>query len=209
MAKFYVIRHGETYWNVQRRMQGQVNIPLNERGREQAIKARELLRDIPFDICYSSPLKRSLETARLVLADRKVPIVVEPLLIEQSYGISEGLRVDTILDNPEHPAYGYDLDPCRYQGDIGSEGFEELFERMRALLDEVLMPASLEHESVLVSTHGAVACALLDLILGYPLKRFWDTKLENCGVAVIEIADGKVGVTDAPSVNGRERVAVW
>lgn len=209
VTTFCLMRHGETYWNVERRMQGQVNIPLNEHGIAQAQQARERLKDVAFDICYSSPLSRSLETARTVLSGRDVPVVVSNLLVEQGYGLAEGLRVDAILDKPEHPAYGYDFEPENYKGAIGSESFEDLFNRMGRVVAELMVPATRQYENVLLSAHGAVACGLVDLLLGYPIGRFWDTKLENCGVAIIESEDDGFRVIDAPSLGGRKRIATW
>ena len=71
----YLIRHGETDWNKKRKLQGQVDIPLNEFGKLLAKETAPALADVPFAVCYTSPLKRAAETARLVLGDREVPIV--------------------------------------------------------------------------------------------------------------------------------------
>ena len=73
--KIYMIRHGETDWNKKRKLQGQVDIPLNEFGKLLAKETAPALADVPFAVCYTSPLKRAAETARLVLGDREVPIV--------------------------------------------------------------------------------------------------------------------------------------
>ena len=62
--KLYIVRHGETEWNKARRIQGQVDIPLNEFGRRLARKTAKGLSDITFDLCYSSPLSRARETDR-------------------------------------------------------------------------------------------------------------------------------------------------
>ena len=74
-----MIRHGETDWNKKRKLQGQVDIPLNEFGKLLAKETAPALADVPFAVCYTSPLKRAAETARLVLGDREVPIVPENL----------------------------------------------------------------------------------------------------------------------------------
>ena len=62
-----MIRHGETDWNKKRKLQGQVDIPLNEFGKLLAKETAPALADVPFAVCYTSPLKRAAETARLVL----------------------------------------------------------------------------------------------------------------------------------------------
>ena len=89
--KIYMIRHGETDWNKKRKLQGQVDIPLNEFGRLLAKETAPALADVPFAVCYTSPLKRAAETARLVLGDREVPIVPDKRIQEMSFGEFEGL----------------------------------------------------------------------------------------------------------------------
>ena len=71
----YFIRHGQTDWNKDMRMQGQSDIPLNENGRESAIEAGKTLANTHIDLAFSSPLKRAKETAELVLAGRDTPIL--------------------------------------------------------------------------------------------------------------------------------------
>ena len=65
--KLYLIRHGETDYNKMKRNQGQIDIPLNEYGRELARKTREGLAEVPFDLCLCSPLSRARETAEIIL----------------------------------------------------------------------------------------------------------------------------------------------
>ena len=72
--KLYLIRHGETDWNKEFKIQGSSDIELNEYGRELAFITREGLRHIPFDIAYTSPLKRAKETAEIILGGRNIPL---------------------------------------------------------------------------------------------------------------------------------------
>jgi broad specificity phosphatase PhoE len=62
----YVVRHGQTDWNLEGRFQGRIDIPLNEKGKNQAKKTKEKLEGIEFDKVFSSPLKRALETAQII-----------------------------------------------------------------------------------------------------------------------------------------------
>jgi len=77
ITMLYIMRHGRTDWNARKKMQGRTDIPLNEEGRQMAIKAGEECKDVHFDICYCSPLIRARETAELVLGDREVPILTD------------------------------------------------------------------------------------------------------------------------------------
>ena len=86
----YIMRHGKTDWNIQHKLQGRTDIPLNEEGRQMAKQAREDYLNIPIDICYCSPLIRARETAELVLQGRNIPILCDDRLIEMGFGIYEG-----------------------------------------------------------------------------------------------------------------------
>ena len=88
--KLYIIRHGETSWNVQRRLQGASDTDLNENGITLAKRTGEALKEIPFDLCFTSPLKRAKMTAELILAGRDISIYDDERLREISFGEWEG-----------------------------------------------------------------------------------------------------------------------
>ena len=87
----YFIRHGETSWNVEGKMQGQTDIPLNENGIRLAQETAEGMKEIPFDLCITSPLSRARQTAEIVLGGRKVPIIEDARIEELSFGNWEGI----------------------------------------------------------------------------------------------------------------------
>lgn len=93
-TEFWIIRHGETAWNAQQRLQGWVNIPLNERGREQALNLQRYLQHRQlcslFDIVISSDLDRALETATIALQHTSLTVQQDKHLRERNYGIYEG-----------------------------------------------------------------------------------------------------------------------
>ena len=89
----YIIRHGKTDWNNERKLQGRTDIPLNEEGIEMARRARDEYRNVPFDICYCSPLKRARQTADILLEGRDIPIITDDRLLEMSFGIYEGINL--------------------------------------------------------------------------------------------------------------------
>ncbi|WP_418390600.1 histidine phosphatase family protein, partial [[Clostridium] scindens] len=70
--RIYLVRHGETDWNIVRKLQGRTDIPLNEKGIKAAQKTGEALRNVPFTRAFSSPLKRAMDTAKLILGDRQI-----------------------------------------------------------------------------------------------------------------------------------------
>lgn len=93
MSTLSLIRHGQTDWNVEHRIQGSTDIPLNSRGRDQARDvARSLAEDDAWDVVYSSPLSRALETARIIADVLGLPEpTLEPRIVERSFGEVEGL----------------------------------------------------------------------------------------------------------------------
>ena len=79
--KIYFIRHGETDWNTEIKLQGRTDISLNENGRKVAKWTRDAMRDIMFDVAFTSPLKRARETAEIILEGKDIPILDEERII--------------------------------------------------------------------------------------------------------------------------------
>ena len=88
--KMYIIRHGQTPWNARKCLQGRSDVDLNENGIYLAELTGKALRDVTFDMAFTSPLIRAKHTAQCILAGRKVPIIEDERLIEISFGIYEG-----------------------------------------------------------------------------------------------------------------------
>ena len=174
----YILRHGKTDWNAAFKLQGRTDIKLNEEGREMAQNAAMEARDIDFDICFSSPLIRALETARIVLHDRDIPIVCDDRLMEMCFGEYEG--IERSFDIPDCPINDLFKDPVNYTADKGAESFEELFERTGDFLNEKIYPLLKEGKDILIVGHGAMNCSIVSQIKGYDLAHFWDGMTDNC-----------------------------
>ncbi|MGZ3298047.1 MAG: histidine phosphatase family protein [Asticcacaulis sp.] len=93
---FFVLRHGQTDWNLQARLQGSTDIPLNDTGREQARQAAERLHGLGITRIVSSPLSRALETARIVGERLGLAPDIDGRLIERNFGLFEGLTLDEV-----------------------------------------------------------------------------------------------------------------
>ena len=94
--KIYLVRHGQSEGNVRDLWYGKTDLPLTELGRSQARQAGEKLKNIPFSVCYASPLSRALETAKLVMAGRDEPMRIVDDLQEQFMGELETMSVAEI-----------------------------------------------------------------------------------------------------------------
>lgn len=184
-GKIYIIRHGQTDWNVKHKLQGGTNIPLNETGRQMAVDASEKYKDLHVDICYSSPLDRAFETANIVLAGRNVQIIKDERLREMSFGDFEG--VEEVFSMPDHPMYKFFKNPTAYEAMNKAETFDELYSRTRLFIDEILLPAVEEGKNVLVVGHGAMNLSIVNQLLNIPLEQFWDKMLGNCELMEVEI----------------------
>lgn len=97
IKNIYVIRHGETDWNKNQRFQGQTDIKLNDAGREQAAKLRQIIQQLQIESVYTSSLSRAFETAELATTDLKLSIQKDDRLRETNIGDAEGLTHDEIL----------------------------------------------------------------------------------------------------------------
>lgn len=148
----YLVRHGETDWNRERRIQGSTDIPLNDTGRDQAAATARLLARRSWDAIYSSPLSRAFETGAIIAAELGMPgpIAVDSL-VERAYGEAEG------LSDPELST--------RFPADApvpGRESREEVVARVFPALMELAERHS--GEAILVVSHGGVIRSILSTV---------------------------------------------
>lgn len=191
--RLYILRHGETPWNTELRLQGQTDIQLNEKGRALARVTAEALREVPFDMVISSPLGRARETASIVLARREVPFLTDERIAEISFGAMEGRQLsDEEKHSPGSEFYCFFHDPGNYKPAEGGETIGALCQRTAAFLDELKEKEEWADKTILISTHGAASRALLAAIKGTPQKDFWEKGVpKNCAVTIVELTDGK------------------
>ena len=145
----YFVRHGETDWNAERRIQGSTDIPLNETGRRQASGTGRLLARRSWDALYASPLSRAFETASINGAEVGLPTPIPlPEIVERNYGEAEGLT-------------GSEID-ARFPGDSpvpGRETREEVVARVLPALLELAERHS--GQNVIVVGPGGVIRSVL------------------------------------------------
>lgn len=166
--KLYITRHGTTEWNIARRLQGWRDSNLTEEGIKRAINLGKELSSIDFDIIYSSPQNRSLETAKLIRGNKDTKIVCHDGLKELGFGIWEGMQLDEIENIYPNEYNTYKNDPGEYVP-IDGESFTELFGRVNGFLDEV---KSSNAKNILIVTHGVTVKAILTIIKGITLNEF-------------------------------------
>jgi len=190
--KIYLVRHGETEWNKEYRLQGQADTRLNDYGRELAVITAEALKEIPFDVIYHSPLSRAEETAVILKRDRKIDIIADERLKEMSFGIAEGCHIQEIKNNPKDPMYNFLKYPGEYTPPEKGERFEEVSARSAAFIKDTIVPMEGSYKNVLIVAHGAINRTILNAIVGIPVSDFWNIRLKNCAVSIIDLTDGKL-----------------
>ena len=97
----YLTRHGQTLWNIEKRLQGRGNSPLTGEGIERAKELRDRIKDIHIDIIYSSPIERALTTANIIKGDKSIEVITDDGLMEMCFGDYEGKITDEVMkENP-------------------------------------------------------------------------------------------------------------
>jgi len=192
----YLIRHGETAWNTKGLLQGSTDIPLNQNGIEVAELTAEGLKDVPFDLIFTSPLIRARQTAEILRGDRDIPILVDERLKEISFGPYEGhcCRKDG-YDIPDPDFNLFFTDPVNYKPPKGAESIVHLCERTTEFLRELVENPAYQDKTILISGHSAVVKGLLSSLTITDLKDFWNGGVhKNCGVTILDVRDGKLSI---------------
>jgi len=191
--RIYILRHGETAWNRARLLQGRSDVELNENGRKLAKESAGGMKDIPFDIIFTSPLKRAKETARLVTGGRDIPMVEDERIAEISFGEFEGKPWRKTEDFPgDENMYMFFNHPDKYVPVKGGESLQHLAQRTADFMADICSREELQDKTVLVSTHGAATRGLLNSLREWELADFWHKGVApNCGVAIIDVTEGK------------------
>ena len=185
--KLYLVRHGQTDYNKARRLQGILDIPLNDYGRYLAkiTKVGYDENNIRFDVAYSSDLSRAYETAD-ILCDGKLDIIKDTRLREIKFGHFEGFQLDNIsIDGPKDIAlYNCIYDCENYIPDDDAESFDELYKRTADFL-EMLRSTYKNGETILAATHGGCLKGFLHNLLGIETKDFWNSHHKNLANVIV------------------------
>lgn len=185
MTKIFLVRHGEADGNYYRRCQGQQDVPLSRRGREQVEALRARFASIKIDAAYASDLQRAADTAAIASG---LAVTEDARLREMCVGIWEGRAWGNIAREYPEAFRCFCYEPHLFAVE-GGETAEELLSRMEEALLEI--GARHEGESVLVGSHGRAIRAVLARLLGVPSERIGEVKNpENTAIAHIVYENG-------------------
>jgi len=212
MLQVYLVRHGETQWNAERRIQGQSDSPLTDKGVQQAWQVAERARTLGITHVISSDLGRTQQTARIIADACGCDVTLEPRLRELDMGVLEKRPIDTLTETEE--GWRRTLVNGTEDGRIPEgESMQELSVRMHAALAECLkLPAG---SRPLLVSHGIALGCLVSTILGLPAYAERRLRLRNCSISyqesawlasgwVVEMA-GDISHLDAPALDELQR----
>ena len=175
-----LLRHGQTDWNIDFRLQGTTDIPMNKLGLEQARRAAEAISD-DWDVILASPLDRAIKTAQFAAERLSLELQIEPLLIERNFGEAEGMKYD---EWREH--YPDGVVP-------GGETVAELEIRCHRLLERLLTRH--QGQKALAVSHGSLIRKLLEMVSGGELPRVGE-RLGNASLSMIQFDGHKWSILD-------------
>lgn len=152
VRRAFFVRHGETDYNAERRIQGHLNVALNETGHLQAAALATYLADVPLGAIYSSDLIRAYQTAEPIAEKQGLPIHTDERLREINLGVFQGMTGDELRRSPHH-ADAYEM----WRSDdtyapSGGESYDQLGDRTLAAFEQICQESGAE--TVLIVTHG-------------------------------------------------------
>lgn len=175
--KLFVARHGQTTWNAQNKVCGITDVDLTEEGIEQAEKLADIVKNYSIDIVISSPLKRAVKTSQIVADKNNIALQIEESLIEQNYGIYEGVdgKNDSFLSNKRNFAYRYP----------DGESMMQVAYRIYGLIDKIKQ--QYQGKNVLIVSHGGVCRIIRTYFKDMTNDEFFHYALGNCKLEEYEL----------------------
>ena len=188
----FFLRHGETEWNREKRIQGSTAwTDLTDKGVRLAETTRDgmIAKGLAFDRIYSSPYRRALHTAEILCAGFALAPTIDNRLREISFGPYEGSQYGEgqFADDNIRACF---KDPPRYVARDGAESFDAVTARVRAFFEEELAPQAGTLRRVLAVAHGGILRTVLRIAMNRPLADFWQGSQPNCCAHVVDFTDG-------------------
>lgn len=180
MQKFFLVRHGQTQWNSERRVMGNLPVPLNDTGLRQAGAAAAALKLYPLQAIYSSPLQRAMETAEIIAAPHRLTPQPSQPLIELAFGDWQGKYWYELQDLPVYKRYQAHPTAVALPGgetvaDVQGRAVNEI-ERLRSIHDQ---------QNVAVVSHADVIKVILCYYLGMDLDLLRRLLIDNASISIL------------------------
>lgn len=184
MNRLYLIRHGETAWNKEKRFQGWTDIPLSAEGEAQAEKLGKRFETISVDEIYVSPLRRAIQTAQPIAKATGLPLQPNENFKEINFGDWEGMTAkeiaavygdafDTFIANPEEGTFP------------GEISFDHVTERIQRGLAEVL--EGKDGKNIVIVSHGGIVRLIIRYLMGFTGPWYNKTWIDNTSISIVEV----------------------
>ena len=195
--KLYIVRHGETEWNVIKRFQGQLNTPLTEKGMEKLRKTGKKLENVLFDEVYTSELERTVNSAEIILNENngyknnKLELQKLAELNEVYFGVWQGLTYEEVFLKYPEEGNNYFYNVKNYKAEnVEAEKLEDALERFLKGINKIL--DSHESGNILVVTHGTVFEMFINYVGNSSIFDIDErTLMDNGDYKVFSYKDGK------------------
>ena len=175
--KVYVMRHGTTVWNEKRITQGRTNNRLSKNGKALTEEVALKHKDVKFDVIYSSPLMRTMQTTNIINKYHKAKVIREKRLIEIDQGIFSGKGKNEITEEERK------LKNSRAK-ECGMESYQSVYERIKDFICE--LKKNKTHETILIVTHNVCASFIADILNNIEVDFENDSHLRNFANAEVK-----------------------
>lgn len=191
MTTLYLIRHGETHWNAEGRIQGHKDSLLNSGGLAQAKRLADRLVSVRLDAVYTSDLLRAAETARLIASPHHLSPILDPRLREASLGEWEGLTIPEVAMRWPDAFAAWRLDSVHHRPP-GGESLQGVQSRVADAMHDIVTRHP--DAQIAVIGHGGSVKAVVTLALAADLTAFRHLRIDNCSLSVITYTNGRYAV---------------
>lgn len=192
MGKLYLIRHGETDSNKGHRFQGRLDMPLNNKGLEQARKLARFMENVHLDAIYSSTMLRATMTAAELAVSKNLPFYTTDLLQEVSFGEWEGKEFSEISRRWPKEMEAFLTKPGHWYPPNG-ETFNNVEERCKRAF-ELIFSEQGHDKNIVIISHGGIIRVQLCMVLGMELDNLWRLAVHNVSVSTIDDWEGNLMV---------------
>jgi broad specificity phosphatase PhoE len=170
MTKVYLVRHGQTAWNLEEVFRGRMDIPLDDTGKQEVHLAGEALKDQTIHAIYSSPLSRSMETAENIAKFQNIPVTPLEAIIDISYGDWEGVSLDDVRKKYSDLYTLWLREPHKVTFPNG-ESLEQVRTRAMAAINQLIEKH--QNETIVLVAHRVPNKVICCSMLGIENKNFW------------------------------------
>ena len=190
-CRVFLVRHGETIWNSEQKLQGHADIPLSDKGRQQAKALAERLAPRSISAVYCSDLGRAVETAGPIAETRKLEVITLRALREMDFGEWEGLTFKQTKEKYGDLVTSWWNDPLNMKVP-GGESLQELAARVVPAFRQIVERH--KGEGVAVVCHGGPVRCLICAVLEMDLNKHWKIRQDNAALNIIDFSDWKSGI---------------